>query len=174
MPTILTHPFIALLKTWLPRVSNRAWLLGAIATILPDLDVIAFAIGIPYEHRFGHRGFSHSIVLALIVALLFTFFCRAPRVLTFVFLFACAISHSILDAITTGGLGVAFFSPFSNVRYFFPWRPILVSPIGPRFFSPRGMATLGSEVVWVWAPMIAVGLLGKYVTQRKREARQQG
>ena len=27
-----------------------------------------------------------------------------------------------------GGLGVAFFSPFSNARYFLPWRPIRVAP----------------------------------------------
>jgi hypothetical protein len=25
---------------------------------------------------------------------------------------------------TNGGLGVAFFSPFDNGRYFLPWRPI--------------------------------------------------
>jgi len=39
---------------------------------------------------------------------------------------------------TKGGLGVAFFSPFDNSRYFLPWRPIRVSPIAiHRFFSAR-------------------------------------
>jgi inner membrane protein len=59
-------------------------------------------------------------------------------------------SHGLLDAMTTGGLGVAFFAPFSAERYFFPWRPILVSPIGiERFLSPRGAAVLMSELQWV-------------------------
>ncbi|HEX2831834.1 MAG TPA: metal-dependent hydrolase [Thermoanaerobaculia bacterium] len=169
MPTILTHPVVASLKTWFPSVPARAYAFGAIATVLPDLDVIAFAAGIPYEHRFGHRGFSHSILFAALVASLFTFFVRAPRLPAFTFLFLCALSHPLLDAMTRGGgLGVAFFSPFSNVRYFFPWRPILVSPIGPRFFTPRGMATLGSEMVWVWLPMLGVALLGKLVNQARK------
>ncbi len=46
------------------------------------------------------------------------------------FLFVATISHGILDALTDGGLGVAFFAPFVNTRYFFPWTPIKVSPIG--------------------------------------------
>jgi inner membrane protein len=32
------------------------------------LDVITFAFGIPHEHFWGHRGFSHSLVFALIWA----------------------------------------------------------------------------------------------------------
>jgi inner membrane protein len=44
-------------------------------------------------------------------------------------------SHGILDAMTDGGLGVAFFSPFDDTRCFFPFRPIKVSPIGLSFFS---------------------------------------
>ena len=58
---------------------------------------------------------------------------------------------------TNGGLGVAFFSPFDNRRYFLPWRPILVSPIGvTRFFSHRGLAVLKTEIIWIWLPSILV------------------
>ena len=54
---------------------------------------------------------------------------------------------------TDGGLGVAFFSPFDNHRYFFPWTPIRVSPIGiTRFFSLRGFAVLQTELLWIWLP----------------------
>ena len=45
--------------------------------------------------------------------------------------------------------GVAFFAPFNNTRFFFPWRPIEVSPIGLSFFSTRGMAVLLSELIWI-------------------------
>jgi inner membrane protein len=164
MPTILTHPAVALLKTWWPRLPRRVALAGAIATILPDLDVAAFALGIPYEHPFGHRGFTHSIVFALIVTVLFTWMLRVPeyRRATFVFLFLCAMSHPVLDAMTDGGLGIAFFAPFHNERYFLPWTPIRVSPIGGGFFSARGMETLRSELVWVWLPCVLAAITGRF------------
>jgi len=63
---------------------------------------------------------------------------------------------------TNGGLGVAFFSPFDKTRYFFPWQPILVSPISlTRFFSGRGTAVLQSELIWIWIPagLLAVLML---------------
>jgi len=159
VPTILTHPAVSLLQTWFPRVPRRAVAAGAIATILPDLDVVAFRFGIPYSAMFGHRGFTHSITFALIVASLAALLLRSRA--AFPFLFLCALSHPLLDALTDGGLGVALLSPFSNERYFFPWRPIRVSPIGAGFFSARGVETLVSEVVWVWLPCCALALLGK-------------
>jgi len=58
---------------------------------------------------------------------------------------------------TSGGFGIAFFAPFSNARYFFPWRPIVVSPIGiGAFFSHRGLEVMPSELVWIWLPAAAV------------------
>jgi inner membrane protein len=84
-----------------------------------------------------------------------------PPLFAFAFVFVSASSHGFLDAMTTGGLGVAFFSPFSNARYFLPWRVILVSPIGVEsFFSMRGFRVLKSELLWVWSPSGAVALVG--------------
>lgn len=163
MPTIFTHPAVALLKTWWPRLPARVAIAGALLTIVPDLDVAAFAVGIPYEHPLGHRGFSHSIAFALLVSAVVTWMLRRTehRRATFAFLFLCTMSHGVLDALTDGGLGVAFFAPFHNARYFFPWTPIRVSPIGAGFFSARGLATLMSEVVWVWAPVVIAAMLGR-------------
>src|SRR5260370_33038895 len=60
---------------------------------------------------------------------------------------------------TDGGLGVAFFSPFDNHRYFLPWTPIRVSPIGlGRFFSPRGLEVLQSELLWIWLPAAVLAI----------------
>ena len=73
---------------------------------------------------------------------------------------AITASHGFLDAFTNGGLGVAFFSPFDPTRYFFPWTPIEVSPIGAvRFFSQRGLLVIISELRWVWLPSLALGLI---------------
>lgn len=172
MPTILTHPAAALTKTWFPRLPRNATLFAIIGTILPDADVAAFALGIPYAHTFGHRGITHSIAFAFLYALIATLIVRG-RAATFTFLFLCTMSHAVLDAFTDGGLGVAFFSPFSNERYFFPWTPIRVSPIGSGFFSARGLETLLSEVVWVWIPCGVIALLGKYVVHVQRKAGEQ-
>ena len=70
---------------------------------------------------------------------------------------------------TNGGLGVAFFSPFENSRYFLPWRPIRVSPIGvSRFFGAHGLAVLESELLWLWVPALLFAA-AIFVTRRIRE-----
>jgi inner membrane protein len=70
-------------------------------------------------------------------------------------------SHGALDALTTGGLGVAFLWPWSDQRFFAPraLRVIAVSPLGFRFVSARGAAALASELVWIWPPALALGLM---------------
>ena len=51
---------------------------------------------------------------------------------------AVLISHALLDTMTDGGLGCALLWPFSLTRYFAPWRPIPVAPIGFGFLSIDG------------------------------------
>ena len=73
------------------------------------------------------------------------------------FFFLVTASHGVLDAITDDGLGIAFFSPFSNTRYFLPWRPLRVSPIGiARFISPWGLEVIKRELLWLWLPAWAL------------------
>jgi inner membrane protein len=68
-----------------------------------------------------------------------------------------AASHGLLDALTDGGLGVGLFIPISDSRYFFPWRPLSVSPVGAAaFFRGRAAEVLLSELVWVWLPTAAL------------------
>jgi inner membrane protein len=84
----------------------------------------------------------------------------------FLYFFLCTVSHGVLDAMTDGGLGVAFFSPFDTTRYFFPVRPVLVSPIGvSEFFSAYGVRILTSEALWIWLPS-GVAFLVFRVAQR--------
>jgi inner membrane protein len=57
-------------------------------------------------------------------------------------------------------LGVGFFLPFDETRYFFPWRPLATSPIGiASFFSGDASTILINEFLWVWAPSTVVALL---------------
>ena len=158
-----------------PAQTARFWTLGAVAAAIPDLDVIGYRLGVPYESVFGHRGFTHSIVFATMLASVVMFaFDRGEggteRRRVWLYLFLATASHGVLDAMTTGGGGVAFFAPIVNDRWFFPWRPILVSPLSVRrFFTARGLAILESEIVWVWIPS-AVFATGTTVARRLRQA----
>lgn len=114
---------------------------------------------------------THSLLFAAVIAVIMAFrlsSARADRWKLVLLLFVITASHGALDAMTNGGLGVAFFSPFDARRYFFPWTPIQVSPIGASgFFSGRGLDVLWSEVVWVWGPAIVVGAF-LWIVRRKR------
>ncbi|MBH1839455.1 metal-dependent hydrolase [Stenotrophomonas maltophilia] len=203
MPSIITHAAVPL-ALWCAADRGRipAWLLaaGVVAAMLPDADVLAFALHIPYADAFGHRGASHSLLFACVLAVLaavWAFFgsgrpwsaphssgsrrpgsavSRQPRlaptqrgptlastVQAAVFVFICAASHPLLDAMTSGGLGVALAWPWSEQRFFAPWRPIRVSPFAPQFFSARGIATLLSELRWVWLPLAGAVVAWKLI-----------
>src|SRR5436190_24157522 len=47
----------------MPQVSSMAW--WSALSLLPDADVIGFALGVQYGDPWGHRGATHSLVLAL-------------------------------------------------------------------------------------------------------------
>ncbi len=228
MPSIITHAAVPL-ALWCAadrgRIPPRLLAAGVIAAMLPDADVLAFALHIPYADAFGHRGASHSLlfafVLAALAAVLAFFGSRrpwsAPRnsgsrrpwsallcqprlapteeamarsgsgrpwsavscqprlapakagptmastLQAAVFVFVCAASHPLLDAMTSGGLGVALAWPWSEQRFFAPWRPIRVSPFAPQFFSARGLATVMSELRWVWLPLAGAVVAWKLI-----------
>ena len=120
-------------------------------SLLPDADVVAFWLRIPYSAPFGHRGASHSFVAAAAVGLLAGLAARplGQRFLrTALFSAAVVASHGLLDTLTDGGLGIALLWPFSNERFFAPWRPIPVAPIGMGFLSERGMRVAMAELVY--------------------------
>ncbi|MBL4755392.1 MAG: metal-dependent hydrolase [Flavobacteriales bacterium] len=173
---------IALGTSWSKSMrSGKFWLLGIACAILPDADVLAFALDIPYENFWGHRGFTHSLLFAMLVGgFVTTLFYRhhllSLRGLGYIaFYFSCTASHSILDAMTTGGLGVAFFSPWDDTRYFFPWTPIKVSPIGiSSFFSTRGLQVLSSELIWIGIPSIVYVGITTYLRRNQSELDQLG
>ena len=178
MPSVFSHA-IAAVAVGAVAVDGRSrapiWALGALCAVAPDLDVVtSFVFRIPYRDMLGHRGLSHSLLAAAVLALLATAVARrawpeSPGAATLsLYFFAAAASHGLLDAITNGGLGVAFFAPFSDTRYFFPWRPILVSPISLHvFFGYHGVRVMWSELGWIWLPSSLIALAG--LTWRRRD-----
>ena len=159
MASLFGHGLVGftLTKIASSKTSKLLLFLAIGSAIFPDLDVVTFG-KIPYTHPFGHRGFTHSIVFALIWAtILASVFAKTKRKLFFAVIFLSTISHGVLDALTTGGKGVGFFIPFNNARFFFPWQVIIVSPIGiSKFFSSRGVQVILSELKYIGIPCLIV------------------
>ncbi|HEX4439838.1 MAG TPA: metal-dependent hydrolase [Thermoanaerobaculia bacterium] len=170
MPSAFSHPAVPLAITVAAGVATvppRLCLAAVVASVLPDVDAFGYWAGVPYESPFGHRGFTHSFFFAALVALACTAIAPrlgASRPVVFAVVFLSGVSHGLLDAMTTGGHGIAFFAPFSNERYHFPWQVIRISPISvTRFFSERGLSVLASELRWIWLPAAVVAVLGVIV-----------
>ncbi len=97
------------------KIGNKAMVLGAIAGTIPDLDVIANYLTDTVSALEMHRGFTHSIVFALVFGLLFGWLLslwdkRASLKEWSWFWFLCFVTHPLLDAHTTWG--TQLFWPF--------------------------------------------------------------
>jgi inner membrane protein len=174
VPSVISHAVVAVAAGVAfapPDVSNRFWPIAVACSVMPDMDTIGFFFGIPYHHFFGHRGFFHSpfwaFLMSLLVVSLFFHDIRIYSSRGFFYLvsfFLVTASHGILDAFTSGGLGIALLSPFEGARYFFPRTPIEVSPIGiGAFFSRGGFSVMKSELLWVWLPSFFVAIGGRFI-----------
>ena len=172
MPTVFTHAIVGLTASqlWLPKEleqDNRGRLifigLSVALPILPDLDGLFLPL-VPYAHPLGHRGLSHSFFFAMVLGVVATaLMIRRAQELKGCWLWLVTYfsiltaSHGLLDAMTSGGLGIAFFAPFDNHRYFFPVRPIPASPIWPsQFVSRIGLNVMIMESLLIWTVCCAL------------------
>jgi inner membrane protein len=178
MATIISHPAIPITMALVlgnRQISWRLLLVAIVCTMLPDLDVIAFRFEIPYTSSFGHRGFTHSLLFAVATGLAFSLLAKqlhARALTTFLFVTFATASHGFLDALTTGGNGIAFFWPFADERYFLPWQFIRVSPIGlENFLTYRGWITLKSELLTIWLPCALLAAATQLLRLKRHHAR---
>lgn len=176
MPTIFSHAVFAVASgksLFNKSVGVRLWLLTAVCAIIPDADVIGRSFGVERGGVWSHRGFTHSIAFAFIFGVFVAFIARrflriniSLRNLSIYFALA-TFTHPLLDMLTNGGSGVALFAPFSSERFFFPWRPIEVSPIGFGFFSERGISVISSEILWIWIPAFFLLIIAALIRKKK-------
>lgn len=153
----------------------KVTLLAMGCAMVPDADVANWRLGFEYGHWLGHRGFTHSIIFALLFATLvrWIFFSKVPRGskkgwILFSIFFLNTVSHGMLDAMTTGGKGIPFFSPIDHTRYFFPWRVIQVSPMSAaKFFGEWGVRVIKSEAFWIGIPSIVVIIINAWRKRKK-------
>jgi inner membrane protein len=174
MPSIFSHALIPLAAGGAlgrGRIAPQLAMAGALLAVVPDFDVIGFRFGIGYASEWGHRGFTHSLAFAALLAgMVALFWMPARSIGAMLFLFACIASHPLLDMLTDGGQGVALLWPFDKARLFSPWQPIRVAPIGLRFFTARGVETIWSELATIWLPSLAIAGIAMTL-RRTRSAR---
>lgn len=170
MPTIFSHPAVPLALGYAlgsGSVSTRLLAAGVACSMLPDADVLGWALGVPYGSPWGHRGATHSLAFALAVGALGALLVRwlqARGPTAFAFLAVATASHGVLDALTDGGSGIAFMWPLTAERWFLPWQPIEVSPIGIRALASSYFAdVLRSELLWIWLPATVAAMIGRTV-----------
>ena len=168
------------------KIGNKAILWGAIAGTIPDLDVLFIGDDTIRELTI-HRGFSHSIVFAILIAPLLgwvvNWIYRKNREVDFMtwswFFFWTIFTHPLLDSLTT--YGTQLFLPFSDYRVslssifvldFFYTVPFLASIIALMFFSrqDRKRRLLNWIGITVSTSYLVLGLSFKYVAQHKMES----
>ena len=147
------------------------WILALVLPNVPDIDVFFSAY---YGSMWGHRGFAHSLLFALAVAMFaaaMTFLKYKIKFLPLVgIFFVVTASHALLDAYTRGGFGIPFFWPFTSERYG-EWGPVRVSDLGFEWPDPRKSLSLRQEMLWVWLPLLAlISMLEVFRFWRRRRA----
>ena len=104
------------------KAGNKAVLWGAAGGLIPDLDVLITPFFNEVDGLFVHRGFSHSIIFAFLLAPLLGWLIHRihqkkmdiTRFEWIKLVFWAAFTHPLLDYLTTYGTGA--FEPFSNYR----------------------------------------------------------
>jgi inner membrane protein len=106
------------------KIGKRAMLYGAIAASLPDIDFVASFWLDPADDLLAHRGFTHSLLFAILVVAILAFFFRhrhsaqhIPIKTWLIFMAVEIASHLFLDAFNAYGIG--WFEPFSHTRISF-------------------------------------------------------
>ena len=163
MASPMTHCFVGFLGARAASM-RRLYLVSLFCSALPDIDgfITRFAARLFGLHLDGplwsHRGFSHSLLFALLVGIGAALYTQRllryekPLSLLILYFFALTASHGLIDAITHGGEGVMFFSPFHGGRYLFPFGPVPTARIR-EWFGTQGLITFAHEVLWIWLPL---------------------
>lgn len=164
----LTHALTGALAASLiaaPRMNRRALVMGAVAGLLPDLDILIRSAADPLLTIEHHRGFTHSLIFApvggAIASLPFARTWRAALAATLAWL-----THELLDAATT--YGTQLFWPFSRYRVGLD----IISIIDPLFTLIALAGVIAAAMSRRRGAQVAIGLLAAWLAigavQRER------
>ena len=129
-----------------PRV---AILTFAGLALVPDLDLVTSAFGVPDNTPLAHRGITHSFPFALAVALLVgaSIGDRGRGILAGLLTFGALASHGFLDSMSQLGNGPMLFWPLTTQSYEFLWRPIPGVLTAADYLTRQAIPTLVIELL---------------------------
>lgn len=140
------------IRTELPPGKERLlYLLAAVTALLPDLDVPVYILFKP-DGMLPHRGFTHSLLFAVLAAALLLAVTRRAfpisRSRLFLVYLAPLLAHLVLDYLMSAGPPVPFFAPFSYAGFQSPVRLV------PCAFYSR---SIGGSFGLLTTPIVLIG-----------------
>jgi inner membrane protein len=136
--------------------------------LLPDADVALVALGACDDGACGHRGASHSLLVAVAIGLCAGLLARRlrwPVVRTIVAASFAVASHAMLDALGAGGRGLPLLWPFSDARFISPIRIFPDAPRGLALLSIPGAINVAIEFA-VFLPMAVYAVWPRLTVRR--------
>jgi inner membrane protein len=177
MPSPITHAAVAvggalIAGQVVPRMPARFWPLAIGCAVAADCDVLFGGPGATFGSAWDHRGLTHSLAAAALLAGVATMLLAMARTLTARQLFfgatilvLVAASHPLLDAMTDGQ-GVALFWPIFNERMHLNFRPLANMTVElDGAFSDRAVRVALAELTWVWLPVFSLVALTHLAVQ---------
>ena len=165
MPLSTTHalvPVAAAIAVSRPLAHWRLVAFAAVAAMAPDLDALANPMfGLQADSIYSHRGFTHSLFIAMGAGILAAIIHRRLRVrpLTAAAVVGGAMaSHGLLDMVSDTGLPVAILWPFSSARLYADWRPIHGGELELSHWATQLPPRLETELWQLVLPMLAVAI----------------
>ena len=145
MASPLTHALVGATLAAACHFPWKLWVVGVASALLPDLDAAGYWLGVPYGTFWGHRGFTHSIVFAVLASGLFARWisCWTGMSLD---LLCCRHAFPWHSGCHDGWWAGSGLSPMDQNRYFLPIRTIHVAAMSLRgLLGPHGLDVLASE-----------------------------
>lgn len=170
MPLPIAHAFVGagVVVASRSRITIHEWkalTLAASIAVLPDFDFFFAWFGSGDES--WHRGFSHSIAFAIIIAVGAALLARGSFLRNAMVYGAALLSHGVLDVLTTGAQGgVELFWPFwsERVRFGLFDYPLTVVPHPAHeswTFITLAILRASSKELFIFPPMFALLLAYK-------------
>jgi inner membrane protein len=170
MPLPVTHALVPLAGAM--AISRRPFnwrliLVAGAAAMAPDVDGLTHHfLGVGASSIYGHRGLAHSLFIAVAAGATLASFHRFMQIAYWraaLVIAAAVASHGLLDMMTDGGRGVAFWWPMSSARYFFG--PIHSIAVSRHHFLAVGLLRLASEIRQVVVPMMLCAVLVRFAAR---------
>ena len=143
-----------------PRSCTTTLIGFSLMAMLPDADVFLTPLGSHDSIVSGHRGASHSLLMAASIAIAGGLLARRygwSGIRTMLAVMLAIGSHGLLDALGEGGRAIPLFWPLSEHRFRAPWQFLPDAPRGLKFISWHGLVDAVLEFVY-FLPVIILAL----------------